>query len=100
MHLGEQIIASGHPAPVTAEQIVKLDRVSMGYLTGQEVLKDITLSIARGGFYFLSGQSGAGKSSLLNVLALAVRPTRGSVQLFGQETTQLTRHALPALRRR
>jgi cell division transport system ATP-binding protein len=100
MYLGEQIIAGEHPAEAKGEQIVRLDKVSMGYLSGQEVLKDITLSISRGGFYFLSGQSGAGKSSLLNVLALAVRPTRGSVQLFGQETTQLPRHALPALRRR
>jgi cell division transport system ATP-binding protein len=72
----------------------------MGYLTGQEVLKNVTLSIARGGFHFLSGRSGAGKSSLLNVIALAVRPQHGKVELFGTETTGLTRHKLPELRRR
>lgn len=88
------------PAAHTQEQIVTLEKVSMGYLTGQEVLKDITLSIAGGGFYFLSGASGAGKSSLLSVIALATRPNRGSVQLFGTETTRLSRQELPALRRK
>lgn len=82
------------------EQIVRLEKISMGYLTGQEVLHDITLSINRGGFYFLSGASGAGKSSLLNVIALAARPHRGSVRLFGTETSYLTRDKLPEYRRR
>ncbi len=100
MHLGEQIISEGEPAASPAEEIIRLDKVSMGYLTGQEVLRDITLSIERGGFYFLSGVSGAGKSSLLNVMSLAVKPTRGSVKLFGKETTMLMRSALPPLRRR
>ena len=71
----------------------------MGYLTGQEVLHDVTLSLDKGGFYFLSGVSGAGKSSLLNVLSLAVRPNRGSVELFGTETTGLNRQQLPPMRR-
>jgi cell division transport system ATP-binding protein len=100
MHLSEQIIAMAHPPDATQEQIVKLENVSMGYLSGQEVLKDVSLSIARGGFHFLSGASGAGKSSLLNVIALAVRPNRGNVRLFGTETTKLSRHQLPSLRRR
>jgi cell division transport system ATP-binding protein len=100
MQLSEKIIEKTEPSTVSKEQIVALEKVSMGYLTGQEVLKDVSLSIARGGFHFLSGQSGAGKSSLLNLIALSVRPTRGSVRLFDTETTKLTRHQLPAMRRR
>ncbi len=100
MHLSEKIIEEAQSAPVSQEQIVRLENISMGYLTGQEVLKNVTLSIARGGFHFLSGRSGAGKSSLLNVIALAVRPQHGKVELFGTETTGLTRHKLPELRRR
>ena len=100
MHLSEKIIVSGEPVAVPKEQIIKLDKVSMGYLTGQEVLKNITLSVERGGFHFLSGVSGAGKSSLLNLIALAVRPHKGTVELFGTDTTELTRHQLPPLRRR
>ncbi len=88
------------PAKLPAEQVIRMEKVSMGYLTGQEVLRDITVSIDRGGFYFLSGASGAGKSSLLNVMALSVRPQRGMVRMFGTETTLLTRHELPAMRRR
>ncbi len=84
----------------TRESVLKLDRVSMGYLTGQEVLHDVSLTIDRGGFYFLSGASGAGKSSLLNVMALSVRPSHGSVRLFGTDATRLDRHDLPPLRRR
>ncbi|HEU5047870.1 MAG TPA: ATP-binding cassette domain-containing protein [Rickettsiales bacterium] len=85
---------------ITSEQIVRLEKVSMGYLSGQEVLRDISLSINRGGFYFLSGASGVGKSSLLNVISLCVRPSRGSVRLFGTETTRLMREQLPMFRRR
>jgi cell division transport system ATP-binding protein len=100
MRLSEKIIEKPQPVAVPQEQILKLENVSMGYLTGQEVLKDISLSVARGGFHFLSGVSGAGKSSLLGVIALAVRPQRGNVELFGTETTQLARNELPPLRRR
>jgi len=113
MHLSEKIIESKpaaaakepsgvakEPSSVAKEQIVRLENASMGYFSGQEVLKDISLSIDRGGFYFLSGVSGAGKSSLLSLIALSTRPTRGIVRLFGTDTTQLARHELPALRRR
>lgn len=82
------------------EKIIHLENVSMGYMSGQEVLHDITLSINRGGFYFLSGASGVGKSSLLNIIALSMRPSRGKVNLFGTETTRLTREQLPLIRRR
>lgn len=105
MDLGEKIIepATGHtPAtpPAMPRPVARLENVSMGYLSGQEVLRDVSLSLARGGFYFLAGASGAGKSSLLNVLALSARPSQGLVRLFGTETTALPRAALPQFRRR
>lgn len=82
------------------EAILSLKNVTMGYLKGQEVLHDINLSINRSSFTFLSGASGAGKSTLLNLMALANRPTHGSVVLFGKDTTNLLRSELPPLRRR
>jgi cell division transport system ATP-binding protein len=100
MNLREQIIQKPQSIPEAGEQVIALSKVSMGYLSGQEVLHDISFTVNRGGFYFLSGNSGAGKSSLLNVMALSVRPNRGSVKLFGKETTQLDRHGLPLIRRR
>jgi len=99
MNLGEKII-EGERIITSGQEVIGLEKVSMGYLSGQEVLRDITLSVGRGEFHFLSGASGAGKSSLLNIMALSLRPSKGSMRLFGQETTGLAREALPPLRRR
>ena len=72
----------------------------MRYGTGAEVLRDLDFRLARGGFYFLTGPSGAGKTSLLKLLYLAQRPTRGRIRLFGEELSDAPREALPPFRRR
>ena len=82
------------------EPIVQFDRVGLRYGTQAETLSDIGFSLAPGGFYFLTGPSGAGKTSLLRLLYLAQRPTRGSLRLFGHDVVNAPRAALPALRRR
>src|SRR3546814_17482157 len=56
--------------------------------------------LARGTFHFLTGSSGAGKSSLLGLLYLAMHPTAGSVRLFGVDVGTEPRRQLPAVRRR
>jgi len=70
------------------------------YGTGAEVLRDLDFRLAKGAFYFLTGPSGAGKTSLLQLLYLARRPTRGRIQLFGQDLTDASRDVLPDYRRR
>jgi len=70
------------------------------YGTGAEVLRDLDFRLGRGGFYFLTGPSGAGKTSLLKLLYLAQRPTRGRIQLFGEELSDAPRDVLPSFRRR
>ena len=80
--------------------IVEFDSVGLRYGTGAEVLRDLDFRLAKGAFYFLSGPSGAGKTSLLQLLYLARRPTRGRIQLFGQDISDADRDVLPDYRRR
>jgi cell division transport system ATP-binding protein len=67
---------------------------------GPEVLHDITFSLEPGAFRWLLGPSGAGKTSLLRLMYLAVRPTRGHLTLLGTDVATARRRALPVLRRR
>src|SRR6476619_2351645 len=80
--------------------IAEFEAVGLRYGTGGEVLRDLDFRLARGGFYFLTGPSGAGKTSLLKLLYLAQRPTRGRISLFGEELTDAPRDVLPHFRRR
>lgn len=79
---------------------VRFENVGLQYDTGPEILRDVTFELARGSFHFLTGLSGAGKSSLLSLIYLAQKPTSGSLCLFGKEITNAPRRALPPLRRR
>lgn len=80
--------------------IIRFDNVGLRYGTGAEVLRDISFRLEAGAFMFLVGASGAGKTSLLRLLYLSQRPTRGRIEMFGRDITGLPRAALPALRRR
>ncbi len=71
-----------------------------GAQPASEVLHDISFRLETGAFRWLLGPSGAGKTSLLRLLYLAVRPTRGRLSLLGTEITTAPRRALPPLRRR
>ena len=85
---------------VQVSAIVEFDSVGLRYGTGAEVLKDLDLRLPRGGFTYLTGPSGAGKTSLLKLLYLAQRPTRGRMRIFGEELSAAPRDAMPAFRRR
>ena len=80
--------------------MIRFQGVSLRYGNGPQVLRDITFHLEPGSFHFLVGPSGAGKSSLLRLMYLALRPTRGSITMFGRELIKTPRSDLPALRRR
>lgn len=67
---------------------------------GPEVLRDVSLEIAPRSFQFLTGPSGAGKTSLMRLLFMSLKPTRGLIKVFGRDTARVTRADLPNLRRR
>jgi cell division transport system ATP-binding protein len=80
--------------------IVQFENVGLRYGTGDETLSDVSFTLGSGAFYFLTGASGAGKTSLLRLLYLAQRPSRGIIRLFGEDMVLLPRDRLPGFRRR
>jgi cell division transport system ATP-binding protein len=80
--------------------LVRFENVGLRYGLGSEVLRDLTFHIEPRSFQFLTGPSGAGKTSLLRMLFLTLRPTRGLINLFGEDVSILGKDGLAALRRR
>ena len=80
--------------------MIRFENVGLRYGTGREVLSDLTFSIAPHSFQFLTGPSGAGKTTLIRLLFLNLKPTRGLISIFGKDTARLRRADMPALRRR
>ncbi|ORE98852.1 cell division ATP-binding protein FtsE [Aurantimonas sp. 22II-16-19i] len=80
--------------------MIRFENVGLRYDMGPEVLRDLTFEIRRQSFQFLTGPSGAGKTSLLRMLFLALRPTRGLITVLGRDVATLSRRDLPSIRRR
>ncbi len=83
--------------------MVRLDRVGLDYGTGRSrtaVLHDLSFEVEEGGFRWLLGPSGAGKTSLLRLLHLTARPSHGRLTLLGEDIGSARRADLPPLRRR
>lgn len=80
--------------------MLRLDQVALRYGEGPEVLRDVNLALRPGAFMLLAGPSGAGKTSLLRVLALLRMPSAGRLTIFGEDVARLSRDRRSALRRR
>ncbi len=80
--------------------MVRFENVGLRYGLGPEVLRDLSFRVDPHSFQFLTGPSGAGKTSLLRLLYLSLKPTRGLITLFGHDVATLSPDALATLRRR
>jgi cell division transport system ATP-binding protein len=80
--------------------VIRFENVGLRYGFGPEVLRDLSFHIDSNSFQFLTGPSGAGKTSLLRLLFLSLKPTRGLISMFNQDTAALTKDNRATLRRR
>lgn len=80
--------------------MIKFEHAGLRYGVGPEVLSDISFTLEPGSFHFLSGPSGAGKTSLMSMLYLGRKPTRGIISMFGRNIGPLTRQELVPIRQR
>jgi cell division transport system ATP-binding protein len=80
--------------------MIRFDNVGMRYGPENEVLSDVSFHLEPGSFHFLTGKSGAGKSSLLKLVYLSRQPSRGLIQMMGQDLNTASRDTLVSMRQR
>jgi cell division transport system ATP-binding protein len=87
--------------------MVRFDDVWLKYRSGQtastagpDVLRGVSFEIPDGGFRWLTGPSGAGKTSLLKLITLSEQANRGRIEILGTHAARLTRRERALLRRR
>ncbi len=80
--------------------MIRFENVGLRYGLGPEILRDLSFRIDGHSFQFLTGPSGAGKTSLLRMLFLSLKPTRGLISMFEQDTATLSKDDRATLRRR
>src|SRR6202045_4156663 len=79
--------------------MIRFDQVHKRYANGREALAGVSFKIEQGELAFLTGHSGAGKSSILKLIALIERPTRGQVFIGNQNTSGIKPRGIPQFRR-
>lgn len=80
--------------------MIEMTDVSLRYPQGAAALTSISVTLAPGTLHFLTGRSGAGKSSLLRLLYLAMKPSSGRLEMFGRDVSRLRRNEIADMRRR
>jgi len=80
------------------ELMVVLSGVSKSYFGQSQVLDQVSLELKKGDFLYVVGGSGAGKSSLLRLIATEEAPSRGTVSLFGYDLSRVSPSTLRAIR--
>ncbi|QMU58729.1 MAG: ATP-binding cassette domain-containing protein [Boseongicola sp.] len=78
---------------------IKLSRVAINY-GGRTLFRDVSLNLPPGSFHFLTGPSGAGKTTLIKLCYGELIPTDGRVAVFGDDTAHMDRNQIARMRRR
>ena len=80
--------------------MIRFQDVDVCYTPGKPILSNINLKIDPDSFHFLTGTSGAGKSSLLKMMYLALKPNTGHIEIFGRDTAKLKVFEVSNIRKR
>ncbi len=80
--------------------MIRFDTVTKRYAGGREALSEVSFAIEAGEMVYVTGHSGAGKSTVLKLLSAQERPTRGRVLVDGRNVGTLAAREVPGLRRR
>jgi cell division transport system ATP-binding protein len=93
--------SGGRPshALLRSDGAIRMYHVSKSYLAGSFALRDVSLEIDKGELVFLTGPSGAGKTTLMRLLFAAERPSEGQIVVLGRNIGRLADSSIPALRR-
>jgi putative ABC transport system ATP-binding protein len=86
-----------------ASTIVSLEKVNKYYGDGETritAVSDVTLELRAGRMVVLMGPSGSGKTTLLTMMGCLLRPSSGTIRVFGYDVTALKEKELPFIRRR
>lgn len=80
--------------------MIRFDRVSKIYPHTGHALEDVSFHLRKGEFLFVTGPSGAGKTTLVKLVTMEERPTSGKVRVSGYASDQIKGREVPLLRRR
>jgi len=79
--------------------VLSFENVGLRYGMGPETLRDVSFAVAPRSFQFLTGPSGAGKTTLMRLIIMALKPTRGLISVFGRDTATLEKDEVTQMRR-
>lgn len=80
--------------------LIRFENVGLRYGLGPEVLRNVNFAVEPRSFQFLTGPSGAGKTTLMRLMFLALRPTRGLITFHGRDTSSMKAAEVAATRRK